>query len=85
MPYTPSLIQTVTVGPVVATGQLTLPREPLADYTAGGEFRPALKTKIQFCSETQYTLPSAKMQAEIFRRQALYRKERMFYNEEKIF
>ena len=82
MPYTPSLIQTILSVP---ESHRFLRPKPLADYTAGGEFRPALKTKIQFCSERQYTTASVKMQAEIFRRQALYRKERMFYNEEKIF
>ena len=42
MPYTPSLIQTVTVG----TGIAPVPAAcgPLADCTAGGDFHPAPKT-----------------------------------------
>ncbi len=50
MLHTPSLIQTVTVG----TGIAPVPARPkigqLADYTAGGDFRPAPKTMIHlFC------------------------------------
>ncbi len=42
MPYTPSLIQTVTVG----TGIAPVPAREngLADYTAGGDLHPAPKT-----------------------------------------
>ena len=41
MPYTPSLIQTILSVP---ESHRFLRLTPLADYTAGGEFRPAPKT-----------------------------------------
>ena len=42
---TSSPIQTVTVGPGIAPGQLPpAGAEALADCTAGGDFHPALKT-----------------------------------------
>lgn len=46
MPYTPSLIQTVTVG--IGIAPIPAPRA-LADYTAGGDFHPAPKTTIFHC------------------------------------
>ena len=42
-----SPIQTLTVGPGVTPG---LRLAPLADYTAGGDLHPALKTSIQLFS-----------------------------------
>ena len=42
--YSSSSIQTITVGPGVAPGQRTFSC-PVADFTASGESRPALKTK----------------------------------------
>ena len=56
--HTSSSIRTVTVGPGVAPSQRTLSR-PVADYTASGEFRPALKTFIQL-SMAYYTHFSGK-------------------------
>ena len=41
MPYTPSLIQTILSVPELR--RFLLPQQ-LADYTAGGDFHPALKT-----------------------------------------
>ena len=41
--HTSSSIRTITVGPGVAPSQRTQTR-PVADYTASGEFHPALKT-----------------------------------------
>ena len=47
MPYTPSLIQTILSVPELR--RFLLPQQ-LADYTAGGEFRPAPKTAIRLFS-----------------------------------
>ena len=53
MPYTPSLIQTVTVG----IGIAPIPAEkPLADCTAGGELHPAPKTNDPVVLSLSYTI-----------------------------
>ena len=61
--HTSSSIRTVTVGPGVSPGQRTLAR-PVADFTASGEFHPALKTSYPVVA-LHYTASGERMQAPI--------------------
>jgi hypothetical protein len=61
--HTSSSIRTVTVGPGVSPGQRTLAR-PVADFTASGEFHPALKTSYPVVCK-HYTTQPGKMQPPI--------------------
>ena len=73
MPYTPSLIQTVTVG----IGIAPIPAEkPLADYTAGGELRPAPKTNDPVVLPLSYTFFRGIARGTF----SLYKLEFLFYN-----
>jgi hypothetical protein len=44
--FAPSFIRTLTVGPGISPGQLPCKPQALAGYTAGGDFRPALKARF---------------------------------------
>ena len=55
-----------TVGPGVSPGQRTRFKRPVADFTASGEFHPALKTSYPVVCK-HYTTDGGKMQPPIFR------------------
>lgn len=58
---TSSSIRTITVGPGVSPSQRVQNLHPVADYTASGEFHPALKTFYPVVP-WYYTLCPEKMQ-----------------------
>ena len=55
-----------TVGPGVSPGQRTRFKRPVADFTASGEFHPALKTSYPVVCK-HYTTDGGKMQPPNFR------------------
>jgi hypothetical protein len=62
--HTSSSIRTITVGPGVSPGQRTHVKCPVADFTASGEFHPALKTSYPVVCK-HYTTQPGKMQPPI--------------------